>query len=108
MLSSFIKKLYCTVLLHPYNIAAIHAMKYLNVNKWKEICRHDGGACYKRTLYEYQREDIQRPPLGDLVATSYSQLKMAIMNHQLPETGGSIRLLDVSINQQEDLSSCGV
>ncbi len=46
--------------------------------------------------------------LDDSVATSYSQLKMAILNHRLPDTGGSIRLLDVSVNQQEDLSSCGV
>ncbi len=46
--------------------------------------------------------------LDDSVVTSYSQLKMAIMNHWLPETGGSIRLLDVSVSQQEDLSSCGV
>ncbi len=46
--------------------------------------------------------------LDDSVATSFSQLKLAIMNHRLPETGGSIRFVDVSVSQQEDLSSCGV
>ncbi len=46
--------------------------------------------------------------LGDLATISYNRVRMAILNHWIPESGGEISFNDVSVPQQQDHASCGV
>ncbi len=46
--------------------------------------------------------------LGDLATISYNQVRMAILNHQIPKSGGEISFIDVSMHQQQDFASCVV